>query len=43
MYMCFFEGQSMGRRFDDPQEMGAAIAEFLSKNPDKEVTTYRYV
>lgn len=43
MYICFFEGQSMGQRFDDPAKMGIAIAEFLQANPGKQVKTQRYV
>lgn len=43
MYMCFFEGEAMARRFDDPAEMGRAIAEFLHKNSGKQVKTVLYV
>jgi hypothetical protein len=43
MYICFFEGESMGRRFDDPADMGKAIADFLSKHPAKTVRTEKYV
>lgn len=43
MFICFFEGESMGRRFDDPVKMGIAIQEFLSENPCKQVKTQKYV
>ncbi|KXS55254.1 MAG: hypothetical protein AWU57_353 [Marinobacter sp. T13-3] len=43
MYICFFEGESMGRRFDDPAEMGTAITEFLHSNPGKQVKAQLYV
>lgn len=31
MYICFFEGESMGRRYDNPAEMGSAITEFFAR------------
>lgn len=31
MYIVFITGQSMGKRFDDPEEMGRYIAENLKK------------
>jgi hypothetical protein len=43
MYICFFEGVSMGQRFDDPAKMGIAIADFLKANPGKTVKTQKYV
>lgn len=43
MYICFFEGESMGRRFDDPAEMGAAISKYLHAHPGKQVRTQLYV
>jgi len=43
MYICFFEGISMGRRFDDAKEMGEAITEFLRKYPKRTVRTEAYL
>ena len=43
MYICFFEGESMGRRFDDPEKMGQEIADFLKRYPMKSVRTEKYV
>lgn len=31
MYIVYFEGSSMGKRFDDTTEMGAFIAEKLRR------------
>lgn len=33
----------MGRRYDDPVEMGVAIIEFLHSNPGKQVKTQLYI
>lgn len=43
MYICFFEGESMGRRFDDPAEMGEAIKQFLLANPGRQVRSELYL
>jgi hypothetical protein len=43
MFICFFEGESMGRRFDDPERMGLAIIDFLHEHPNKTVKTQKYV
>lgn len=43
MYICFFEGESMGRRFDDAEEMGREIADFLKAHPHKKVRTEKYI
>lgn len=37
MYIVYFEGVSMGQRFDDPEEMGKAIAQFLDRCPQKKI------
>ena len=43
MYIVYFEGKSMGVRFDDPEEMGFAIVKFLDRNPKKKVRVEKYI
>lgn len=40
MYIVFITGKSMGKRFDDPEEMGRYIVENLGKGIIARVELY---
>lgn len=43
MYIVFYEGESMGRRYDDKVLMMEEIFDFLEDNPKKKVKISKYI